>query len=475
MNTGQIKENIDILLVWPSVENNFSVNAPSLGLAYLAAVLEPDYTVGVLECQNEGLYEPQETVEYINKIKPRVVGFTLPTLCVPHAEAIIKALRQKDDCPVLLAGGPHASVLPEEMLSIGVDYVAIGEAEETIKELMAYIFGKPDAGPLNDIAAIAFELDGQVIKTKKRELLDVKTLPFPAWHYFNMDCYGGYVQKNKKCLPVMSSRGCPQSCTFCYKGIFGTSIRLRDAKSVVDEIQYLKDNFNIEEFSMLDENFTFSKQHVMDVCNLLIEREINLPWYLGNGVRVDSADEEAIALMKKAGCYRIALGVESGNEDILKELKKRITKDQVRHAVALYKKYGYEISPFFLIGAPSETYQTAMDTINFAIELNPDIMSLNLIMPFPGSQLFEHYNSAGLLLTKDWRQYNHFYQDRTPVFNHPNLTWEELKGLRAKAYRKFYFRFGFIASQIKKIKSFSDVKLLFKKIFILLGFMKSRL
>ena len=468
-------ERVDILLVWPPVENLFAVSAPSLGLAYLAAVLESDYTVKVFECQNEGFYEPDAVVEHIRKINPRVVGFTLPTLSVPYAEVIIKALKGQEDCPVLLAGGPHASVLPDEMLEIGIDYVAIGEAEETIVELMAYIYGKPDAKQVSEIDGIAFISDGQTIITNKRQLFDVNKLPFPAWHYFKLENYGGYVQKIDRCLPVLSSRGCPENCTFCYKGILGTSVRLRKPEHVVDEIQYLKDNFHIEEFTILDENFTLSKKHAIEVSKLLIEREINLPWSLGNGVRVDSADEEVVAIMKKAGCYRIALGIESGNEEILKELKKRITKDQVRNAVSLYKKHGYEITSFFLIGAPSETYETAMDTVKFAIELNFDIFTYNIIMPFPGTALFNYYNSENLLLTKDWRQYNHFYQERTPVFNHPNLTWEELKRIRSKAYRAYYFRFGYFFSELKKIKSFSDLKLLFKKAFTFLGFVKSRL
>jgi radical SAM superfamily enzyme YgiQ (UPF0313 family) len=142
----------------------------------------------------------------------------------------------------------------------------------------------------------------------------------------------------------------------------------------------------------------------------------------------------------------------------------------------VYKKYGYEITTFFLIGAPSETKQTVQDTINFAIELNPDIATFNNLTPLPGSELYNYYDSTGALLTKDWRHYNYFYyKDRDPVYTHPTLTWDELRALRTKAYRSFYFRFGYVTSQLKRIKSFSDFTLLFKKAFTFLGFMKTNL
>ncbi|MCL2819397.1 MAG: B12-binding domain-containing radical SAM protein [Oscillospiraceae bacterium] len=476
MQKDKKNDAVDILLVWPPIENYFSAAVPSIGLAYLAAVLEPHYNVRILECNNEGMYSADAVIEYIRKMKPRVAGFHLATLCVPCTEEIVKALKEDDECPVFLAGGPHASALPAETLDTGIDYIAIGEAEATIVELMDYICGKPNALSPDDIESIAFKRDGQTVITNKRKLLDVNTLPYPAWHLFNKEDYSGALRKTDKILPVMSSRGCPESCTFCYKEIFGTSIRFRNPKDVVDEIEYLKDTFQIEQFAILDENFTLSKKHAMEFCNLLIERDLNLGWYLGNGVRVDSTDEEVIAIMKKAGNYRIALGVDSGNDDILKELKKRITKEQARNAVAVYKKYGYEITTFFLIGAPSETKQTVQDTIDFAIELNPDIASFNNLTPLPGSELYKYYDAKGDLLTKDWRHYNYFYyKDRDPVYNHPTLTWDELRKLRTKAYRKFYFRFGYVFSQFRRLKSFSDFTLLLKKAFTFLGFMKTNL
>ena len=395
----------------------------------------------------------------------------MPTLGIPHTEAVVDELLKDDNRPVLIAGGPHPTVLPDEMLSIGFDYIAIGEAEETIIELMAFIYNKPEAKSLDEIDGIAFKRDGSVIKTNKRKLLDVNTLPFPAWKYFKVDNYKGYVRKLNRCLPIMGGRGCPEKCTFCYKGIFGTSLRVRRPELVVDEIQYLKDNFQIEEFVILDENFTLVEKYVLEFCELLIERKINLPWHLGSGVRVDKATEKVVDAMKRAGCYRASLGVESGNEDILNEINKRITKQQVRDAVALYTKYGYEVTLFFIIGAPSDTRETVLESINFAIELNPDLVQFNIVMPFPGTALFDYFDSAGSLLTKDWHNYNMFSQECDPVFTHQNLSWDELRELRSKAYRMFYFRFGYIVKQIRSIRSLSDVKLLFKKMGAFLGFL----
>jgi len=476
LHSEKPKNNTDILFVWPSVSNCFTIDAPSMGLAYLAAVLEPYYTIKILECQTERVYDPTDVLAVIRETNPRVLGFSLPTLSMPNAELIVKELLKQDKRPVLIAGGPHPTMCPDEMIEMGFDYVAVGEAEETMLELMAYIYEKPDAKNLDDIDGIAFNRNGQAVITNKRKLLDVNTLPFPAWHYFKIENYSGYVRKRDRCLPIMGGRGCPESCTFCYKGIFGTRLRVRNVELVVDEIQYLKDEFKIEEFVILDENFTLKKDYVLKFCDLLIERNINLPWFLGSGVRVDAADEEVVAAMKKAGCYRASLGVESGNEEILKELNKRITKDQVRRAVALYKKYKYDVTLFFVIGSPSETRETVMESIKFAIELNPDLVQFNIVMPFPGTALYDYFDSKGLLLTKNWQDYNMFDKERDPVFTHPNLSWEELKELRTFAYKKFYYRFGFAVKQtFKAIKSIGEIRLLIKKIMTFLGFLKHRI
>jgi len=469
------KRDIEILLVWPAVAKNFTIDAPSMGMAYLAAVLEPFYSVKVLECLTEKIYDPSDVIDYIKDVNPKVVGFSLATLSMPNAEEIVTELLAQEERPVLIAGGPHPSALPEETLAMGFDYVVVGEAEVTIIELMDHIHGKPSAKELDDIDGIVFNRNGQAVRTKKRALLDVTTLPYPAWHYFKVENYKGYVRKIDRCLPIMGGRGCPESCTFCYKGVYGTSLRVRPPEMVIDEIQHLKNNFQIEEFVILDENFTLKKSYVLEFCKLIVERNIDLPWHLGSGVRVDAADEEVVAAMKRAGCYRASLGVESGNEEILKEYKKRINKDQVRNAVKIYKKYGYEVTLFFLVGAPSETRETMMESIKFAIELDPDIVQFNAVMPFPGTALFDYYDSKGRLLTKNWKDYNIFDPDLAPVYNHPNLTHEELKELRNMAYRKFYYRFGYAFKQIRKIRSFTDVKFFFRKAFTFLGFMKSRI
>jgi radical SAM superfamily enzyme YgiQ (UPF0313 family) len=211
----------------------------------------------------------------------------------------------------------------------------------------------------------------------------------------------------------------------------------------------------------------------MKFCSLLIEREINLPWFLGSGVRVDRVDDEIVSTMKSAGCYRVSLGVESGNEQILKDMGKKITKEQVRNAVALFKKYNYQLTLYFLLGFPTETRETAQDTINFAKELNPDLVQFPVLTPFPGSEVYDYLKSRDLITGKNWGDYNTFIPNANPTFKHPNLSWDEILKLKRKAYRSFYFRPGFAFSQLKGIKSFSDIKHLLKKVTSFLGFLKS--
>ena len=453
----------DIIFVVPPISTQFFSDAPSLGIAYLAAILEPFYKVSVFECQTDRVFESIDIVLKIKSQKPKIIGLSLTTLNIPQAKKIIEHIHKMDDRPVLIAGGPHATVLPDETLAIGVDYVIIGEGEKTVLELMDFIFNRSSFKKIDEIQGVAFIRDNQVVMTNKRELTDVSSLPFPAWQYFKIERYNSVVRKNNRCLPVMAGRGCPGCCTFCFKGLFGTKLRLRSPENVVDEIQYLKENFHIDEFVILDENFTTVKKYVLDFCNLLIERKINLPWFLGSGVRVDRVDDEIVQIMKLAGCYRTSLGVESGNEQILKDIGKNTTKSQIINAVALFKKYEYELTLFFILGTPTETYESIIDSIEFAIELDPDIIQFSIATPFPGTAMFEQLDSEGLLLTKDWQDYNIYIPGNKPIFTHPNLSWNELLKLRRRAYKDFYFRIGFAMKQIRNIKSFSDFQLLLKK------------
>jgi len=469
MNTNK-----DIVLIMPPVVEGFVMANPSLGLAYLAAILEPTYSVSVFDYNIDKNFKPHDVIEDILEThKPKVIGLSLTTLNVPQAEKIVEEILKHKDRPVLIAGGPHATAVPEETLSIGFDYLVIGEGDNTILELMDFINGRSAFENIDDIDGLAFFRDDQIVYTNKRQMTDMSKLPLPAWHYFDLDKYSSVAVKNKRCMPVMASRGCPDLCKFCYKGVFGAKLRVREPESLVDEILWLKEKYNINEFVFLDENITTKKEFIFRFCELLIEKEVNLPWFLGSGVRVDRVDDEIVSTMKRAGCYRVSLGVESGNEQILKDMGKKITKDQVRNAVALFKKYKYEITLYFLLGYPTETKETAQDTIDFAKELNTDLAQFPMLTPFPGSEVYDKLLSENLITGKNWGDYNTFIPNANPTFKHPNFTWEELLALKRKAYRSFYFRPGYALGQLKAIRSFSDVKHLLKKISAFFSFLKS--
>jgi len=458
----------------PPVLEGFVMANPSLGLAYLAAILEPTYSVSVFDYNIDKNFNPEKVIDDILKtLNPKVIGISLTTLNVPQAEKIVEIILKQENRPILIAGGPHATAVPVETLAIGFDYLVIGEGDNTILELMDFIFERSSFEKIDDIDGIVFDRDGQVVFTNKRAMTDMNKLPLPAWHYFDLDKYSSVAVKNKRCMPIMASRGCPDLCKFCYKGVFGAKLRVREPESMVDEIQYLKDNYKIDEFVFLDENITTKKDFILKFCDLLIERKINLPWFLGSGVRVDRVDDEIVSAMKKAGCYRTSLGVESGNDQILKDMGKKTNKEMVRNAVALFKKYRYELTLYFLLGYPTETKETAQDTIDFAKELNPDLAQFPVLTPFPGSEVYEDLKARDLLIGTNWGDYNTFIPNANPTFKHPNFTWEEILEVKRKAYKSFYFRPGYAFGRIKQIRSFSDIKRLFKMAAAFLSFLKS--
>lgn len=433
----------DVILINPAYSNIIYKNAkikvgvpvnPLLNLAMLAApVIEAGHKVKILDLdieQNPDSYLREE----VRNEKPRFVGITFTTPLYGEAKRLALLTKEANPDAILVAGGAHATTFPREILEESVfDIVAVGEADFVMRDLLK-------TENRRNIKGLVFKENGGIVETGRAGYIDnLDDLPFPAWQLYDLKKYNKISLSNRKSPPgyLETSRGCPWGCVFCNKNIQGRKFRPKSPKRLVDEIEYmLKAGF--AEIDVLDDTFSTDINRAKAICDEIVKRGLKFPWHPLNGIRVDRVDKELFIKMKRAGCYKVSFGIESGNQDVLARIDKGIKLQQVRDAVRWAREIGFETFGYFMIGLPGDTEETIKDTIRFAKELRLDIAKFNITIPLPGTKLFDEWDRSGLIKTKDWGKYN-FYSPASELYDHPTLSHESLVGYYKKAYRSFYF------------------------------------
>jgi len=429
--------------------NDVVASWPSLGLAYIAAVLErAGHSVSYLDYSAER-YTVGDTVSVLGRYSEKFdfIGLTATTPTINNALAI--ASRAKEIFPEakIIIGGVHASVLPDEvMASPVVDFVAIGEGEETMLELVS-------GQEASTILGLCYKEDGRIIKNDLRPLIpDLDSIPLPAYHLLPMDKYHPSVgfYKRLPAMLLMATRGCPGQCTFCHNTFRGR-IRKRPAKKVIEEIKILQRDYKIKEIAFYDDTFTLFRDVVKEFCDIVEAEKIDITWSCFT--RVDRIDEDLLRSMKRAGCHSILFGVESADEQILQNITKGISLDRVVAAVKLARRVGLETRASFMIGNQGETEETIKKTIDFAVRLDPDEMQLNITTAYPGTELFSWARERGYLKSLDWND----YVTSNVVFELPGLDKTKLQFYYELAYRKFYFRPKIILRRLSHIRTLTQL------------------
>ncbi len=356
---------------------------PNLGIAYLVAVAEQlGHQCRVVDMN----VSPGGFEQKVLGFSPDILFLTALTTQYRAVKIIINTFKGR--IPIVL-GGPHASIFEERLLDDGVDIVVVGEGEETLRSLLARF---PDQ--LGSVPGVIFKKEGQVVKTGRPErVLNLDDLPFPAWHHYHLDLYDN-MYGGRKCLPVISSRGCPFHCVYCFKGVFGDKIRMRSAANVVEEIMFFKNKYDIGAVLFCDDLFTVKRKRVEEFCHLLLEKKMDIIWRcLG---RADQVDYDLLSLMKKAGCRSIALGIESGNQEVLDKVGKRISLKRVAEAIQACRRVGIVSKGYYIIGLPWDTHKTVQDTINFAKKNRTTQSQFTLPLAYPGTELWDIGKQKGL-------------------------------------------------------------------------------
>ncbi len=437
-----------VMLINPSFRTH--IVTPHLGLGYLASSLrDAGHEVALLDCLARGI-SPEKIKTEVEKINPDIVGITAMTTYYSVALKYVEKIKELGKLTIL--GGQHITARPAESLKESkADFVIYGEGERTIVELVNAI---ENNGGFSSINGIGYKNQGNIVINPRRDLIEnLDTIPMPAWDLMPPKKYPpaphGAVAKRFPVAPIITTRGCPFNCAFCAsKCIWQQKLRFRDAKSVVDEIELLVNEYGVREFHFEDDNFTANKNHALSICNEIIKRKLDIVWACPNGVRIDRIDQELLTKMKESGCYLLAFGIESGNQEILDRVNKRLNIDMAPKIIKMVKDNGIETWGFFIIGLPGETRETARKTIEFAKKIPLDRAQFCMFTPLPGSDIFNEWVKKEGIENFDWEKFNFF----NVIYESDSLKKEDLVELQKKAFREFYFRPKILFNLLKNIK-----------------------
>lgn len=421
---------------------------PPLGIAYIAAKLEESgYEANIIDSQAENLTS-QETKKRIEKVEPDVVGVTAMTPTIQGALEILRLTKEINREIVTVMGGPHLSAYPRETVSNRfVDYAVIGEGEYATVELMEALEGKRQ---LTEVKGLVFKKNNQVhINTLREPNKDLDSLPFPARHLLPTEKYTCVIMEHPM-TTMITARGCPFSCSFCFKDKYLQAYRMRSVKSVVDEMEECMSTHKVKEIGFYDDCFP-NKKHLIALCNEIISRGLDVHWETPQ--RADLVDRKLLYLMKSAGCIRIRYGVESGNQRILDLMNKGTTKDQIEKAFGWTREAGLETFAYFMIGYLSETESTVRDTIEFAKKLNSDWAMFTVATPLPTTKLMEQVSGENIVDRNYWENFTLELTNERMPFLFPGAN-----KFCGKAYKEFYLRPSFVFKKIGELRSYNQFK-----------------
>lgn len=374
--------------------------APPLGVSYVAAAFEKAGALVRIFDYIVSRYDPGKLRAQLDAFRPDVLGSTSVTLNFPQAAEILKTAKRHQPSLITVMGGPHVSFAAEDTLRQypEIDLVVIGEGEATIEALMQRDMA---ASTWEEIEGIAFRREGMPFLTAPRDFIaDLDTLPIPARHLLPLSRYQalGYP------ISLITSRGCPHACIFCQgRRMVGNRVRLRSPGLVVDEIEEIL-SYGMRRINVADDLFVSQRDRVREVCSEILRRQLRFSW--SAFARVNTVDRETLALMREAGCDSISFGVETGNAEMLKRIKKGITKKQVRQAVQLCREVGILAHTSFIAGLPGETPETLEETERFAASLG-SLYGYHYLTPFPGTTVREENDRYDLeILSNDWTRYD---------------------------------------------------------------------
>lgn len=361
---------------------------PPLGLLYISAYLEEqgfdnevfDSTFNSLDALKSRLLSdpPQLIGIYTNLMTKlnvlKLIGFI-------RSESSLRSTR-------IILGGPEVRNHKEKFLEYGADVIVFGEGEETMLEL-ASLYRVQASPDLQTVAGIAFKQNGQIRITDERALIkDINTLPFPNRKKIDLQQYFNAWKKKHgmSMVNINTMRGCPYSCKWCSRAVYGSSYRRRSPKLVVDEMQWLKEQYSFDMIWFVDDVFTINHKWLREFAAELGSRNMIIPYEIIT--RSDRVNPEVLQLLKDSGCARVWIGAESGSQKVIDAMDRRVQVEQVREAIREVKQFGMEAGTFIMLGYPGETETDIKETLDHLKYSNPDLYTITVAYPIKGTPLY---------------------------------------------------------------------------------------
>ncbi len=388
-----------VLLIDPHGWQKHSWN---LGLAYLASALHAaGFPTQILDLNNN-TYSDEELRIIISEYNPRVIGVSIKTATANASAGIIAKLKNIFPDIIYTAGGPHITLCGKEFMEENkeVNFGIAGEGEESFLALVKNI--RDETGKVSKINGLYHYKDGGLIFNNRCKHLDITKLSFPRFECIKDIDFTGFR------YPLLTSRGCPYNCIFCCVGlIFGKTWRAREPEEIIGELLQAKEDYRISSFEIMDDNFTFDIVRAKKVCALMIKERIGMDWWCHNGLRADRLDRELLVLMKRAGCKSVALGIESGDEEVFSNINKGEKLSDIIKAVRMVKKAGIKCVGYFVIGLPGVSVDSVKKTVKLQRSLGLSDFKYNMLVPYPGTGMWKFVQRKGRMLT-DVKDIYHF-------------------------------------------------------------------
>jgi len=419
-----------------------------INLLYLAASLEKAGISTKIADLSYDTRNIEECTRHIVSMDPEFVAVSVHfTFLANRSLKLASAIKKLKPAMKIMAGGVHFTALPEETMRAcpDIDVGMVGEAEETIVDVIKCF--KADGKISNVRGVITREGDALAMSAPRDLISDVNKLPFPLYEKLDLSHYAPalYKEKGKVTLPIMTSRGCPFSCSFCDRTVLGSKVRFYDIEYLSGLTTMLAEKFDVSCFDLVDENICITKDRFRDICRLFKDKSSrhNLTW--GCSMRADSVDPDTGKILYDAGCRSVSFGIESGSPKMLKVYNKKLDLKKLPDSCKIITDAGISLAGSFIIGGPGEDEESMKETFRLVRKIKLDYMFVWYFIPLPGSPIYKNIEETGALIGD--------YSNRTGhhVSFIPNtLSLERLEAGYKSIYRAFYSKPDFILKMLKR-------------------------
>nr|MDO8117478.1 radical SAM protein [Candidatus Sigynarchaeota archaeon] len=457
---------------------------PPLNLLYLATYLKNRYqgkdatiTVSILDLELEPL-DARGLKEFFDNHPPDLVGITAHTNNMPAVARISRIAKLSCPAVKVVLGGPHPTVEPERTLQsvVDIDFISCGESEQTLLELVDTL--RTGGSDLQGIRGLYFRdaKTGRISSTGHRDpIQNLMTVGQPDFNYVDIERYLKLPQSPgiwKRTWNMFTQRGCAFDCSFCASPkIHAYKVRFLPVSMVVTEIKEAVQKYRVEHVNFRDSNFTMNRARTIEICLELIRKGVKVSWNCET--RVNIVDPVLLRVMKAAGCSKISFGVESGSPRILKKVDKKISLAQIKDAFEWCKNIGILTQAFFMVGFPTENDVDIQATKALIKQIKPDFLFVSVVVPLPGTRIFDEFKELGLIIDPDrYESFQFFFQ--APAWRTLHHDVKDLVRLQRAMYSRYVFSLAYILRMVRQIRAWSQLRYYFGAILGFIDFISKR-